>query len=249
LVALLSPGPKGEGAATMAFGRYLGEFLRGFALFWAFYLLLAGIAFGIFSRETPAAWIFGGFALVATLLWWLLWRTRMVNWLTVPFLALSFLIAAGLFLWPVNDNIPAEAHAANTALAERHPDRLDYAEAVFFMLADRWVSPVRQYLIEPHKVFFIKDFAYFWTRPGQYVDSDVQAQMYRHLLLASGRFVENEVRLERHFCTNSPHTVVAISGPGRTVHADLWAADNFPDYEFGMYTTSPCTELSGQPRR
>jgi hypothetical protein len=236
-------------AAKRSAGFYLAEFVKGLFLFWGFYGLLAAVAFGIFSRETNAYLILGLFAVFAVVIWWLLWRNRLINWTTAAFFVLSFLIAAGLFFRPVNANIPSEALALNRDVSARHADRIDYAEALFFTLAERWTSPVRQYLLEPHKVFLFKDFGYFWSRKGEYVDSNVQAQMYRHMLLASGRFGRDEVRLERHSCLNSPHTVVAIQAPDRVIHADLWAVDNFADYEFGMYTTAPCTELRGEPRR
>jgi hypothetical protein len=101
--------------------------------------------------------------------------------------------------------------------------------------------------VEPDTVFFRKFFNFFWEREGQYFDSHVQSQLYRILLLRSNRFGEDEVWVEHKGCINSPHAVVAMQGEERVVHADLWAVEHFDDYEFGMYTTVPCTELHGEP--
>jgi hypothetical protein len=227
--------------------RYLIELAKGFALFWGAFFLLSFIAFVPFSRESSAYLILAVWAAILAILVWLLWRQRLVGWMTLGFSLLTFVVTASLFFVPVNDNIPAEARALNRDIAAEHDNRYAYAEALFFALTERWTTPTRQYLLEPHKVLFKRDFAYFWERPGEYVDSNLQAQIYKRLLLDSGRFADEELWLERYHCINSPHTVLAIQGDDRIVHADLWAADHFDDYRFGMFTAVPCTELYGDP--
>ena len=169
---------------------------------------------------------------------------------TAPILISSLLVFVFLLVFifyiPINDDIPEEAREFNENISERYEDRYDYAEALLFELNDLWISPVRQYLLEPHKNFFIKDFEYFWEEQGSYVDSNIQSQIYRNLLLESNRFEEDEVDLRRTVCTNSPHTYVAIIHEDREIYADLWASSYFEEYEFGMYTSIPCNELLGE---
>lgn len=166
------------------------------------------------------------------------------------------LLIVGSYFLPLNDNIPLSAIQINQQLSVQEEDKYDYARNLFFEVEKKYTSPVRQYLLEPWKVFVIKDFAYFWTlEDGGYADSSVQGRVYRKLLLNSGRFTEDEVFLHQSFCSNSPHLIVGIIQPGRDViWADLWAVDNFPGsdgrdetYQFGQRTVRPCNKLSGEP--
>lgn len=230
-----------------AFWRHAVEAIKGGALFWLSYLLLGVLGTMVFARDANGVLVLVVFLPIVIATGLGLWRFRLIRPLTLVFFALSFPLAAGLFLIPINNNIPAEARALNERLAADHENRMDYAKALFDVLAERWSAPLRQYLLEPHKVFLIKDFAYFWVREGEYVDSSVQAQMYRRMLLASGRFTPDEVEVQLRGCGLSPHAFAALQIDGETVYADLWAAQNIPEYEFGMYTAAPCNELHGQP--
>ena len=231
----------------MRIGRYAFEFVKASLVFWGLYFLLAAVAFGIFPAGTDGLFIFLGFSILAAGALWLLSWGRLISRLTAPLSALWLVILGGLFFIPLDDNIPSDAAAMNSQISSRNTDRIGYAEQLFFALSDRWTSPIRQYLLEPHKVFLIRQFAYFWDRPGTYADSSIQSQIFRRLLLRSGRFSVDEVRLEFRGCGLSPHTVVAIDTNNRVVHADLWAAEHFERYEFGMYLSAPCVELRGEP--
>lgn len=218
----------------------------GIGLLVVLWILNTAIAFGIFDHETDIwfvlpTWLAADAALIAAL-----WSYGYLN----RYVGLGFVIAvlalAMLYLTPVNSNFPERAHTINERMRVAPEGRYAYAEALFWELEKRWDAPVRQYLLEPHKVFFIKDAAYFWNLPdGSYVDSNVQAHLYRNLLLASDRFQEDEVWVEQHFCTNSPHGVVVLEEEGKKFYADFWAVDEFPNYKFGQYSASPCDVLSG----
>lgn len=221
---------------------------KGIGLIVLFWIINIFIAFVIFDRET-GIWLIlpSWFAADAVVYVWLLYTghiNRFVNLGAFAFLALL----AGLYLLPVNANFPDTAVTRNNRISSQYEDTYAYAEALFLAVEKRWTSPVRQYLLEPHKVFFIKDARYFWNLPeGVYVDSNVQAHLYRNLLLESGRFSPQEIRVEQHFCTNSPHGVVVLQKDTRRYYADLWAVDNFENYQFGQYTSAPCDVLSGKP--
>jgi hypothetical protein len=223
------------------------EILKGAGLLAFLYALYAFIAFGIFSRETGGFVILTTWAAATVILWLLLWRFGFITKQTVLFFVLSVVFLVIMYFVPIRDNVPEEAQALNEQIAEEHEDRMMYARQLFFTLQERWTTPVRQYLLEPHKAFFIKDFQYFWEEEGEYVDSNTQSQMYRILLLESNRFSEDEVTIERKDCVHSPHTIVAIRLEDETVYADLWAADHFEEYEFGMFTDVMCDELFGEP--
>lgn len=223
------------------------DMLKGLATLASAWLILSFFSFVVFSRaEEHTAPILISSLLVFVFLAVYLTITNHLNyisWLSTLFFVLLLVF---LFYIPINDDIPEEAREFNENISERYEDRYDYAEALLFELNDLWISPVRQYLLEPHKNFFIKDFEYFWEEQGSYVDSNIQSQIYRNLLLESNRFEEDEVDLRRTVCTNSPHTYVAIIHEDREIYADLWASSYFEEYEFGMYTSIPCNELLGE---
>lgn len=223
-------------------------FLKGIALFVFLWALNAFIAFVIFNRETDVSRVLPSwFAADASVYALLLLRFNFINRFVNAGFIFTMLVLVVLYLLPANNNFPKDALVLNAQLNEAHENKYNYAEALFFEVEKRWTSPVRQYLLEPHKVFFIKDAAYFWNlSQGSYVDSNVQAHLYRNLLLRSVRFAPDEVRVLQHFCTNSPHGVVVFKKNSEKIYADLWAVDNFEEYRFGQYTKTPCDTLSGQ---
>lgn len=231
-----------------SFWRYAVESAKGGALFWLSYLALGVLGTRVFARDASSVLVLLVFFAGVIAIGMALWRIGLIGRMTLAFYGLSFPVAAGLFLIPINNNIPADARAFNEALSARHAERLGYARELFDILVERWSAPLRQYLLEPHKVFLIKDFEFFWNAEGGYVDSNSQAQMYRRLLIASGRFSPEEVELALLGCGLSPHAFVALHvGGAAPVYADLWAADNVPEYQFGMYAAAPCDELKGEP--
>lgn len=159
-----------------------------------------------------------------------------------------------MYFLPLNSNIPQEAIELNNQISQQNQNKYDYAKDLFFAIEKKYTSPIRQYLLEPWKVFLIKDFAYFWNqKEGIYADSNVQGRIYRKLLLKSERFSEDEVKIHQSFYSNSPHLLVSISHPERElIWTDFWAVDNFPGvesnetYEFGMRTKRPCNKLIGK---
>jgi hypothetical protein len=118
---------------------------------------------------------------------------------------------------------------------------------VFDDVAARFTGPTREYLLQPTRVFVHRSSTYFWETRG-YVPSHLQAQLYRQLLLASGRFDADEVHYRTGRCTNSPHGYVVIAHPLQQLVADPWAAQAFDDYRFGQVASMPsCDGPVGTP--
>lgn len=218
------------------------EAIKGLILAVVWWVLAIFIAFNIFSvadehtvlilLSTLAVSIFGAKYLLdnrkitkQTLLWYLIW----------------FIVLIGLYYLPINSNIPNETLILNKQISEANLNKFDYAEELFFKIEKNWTSPTRQYLKEPAKTFFIKDYKTFWFTKG-YVPSNIQAQMYHQLLIRSGRFNPNEVELVNDFCANSPHGLIYFKE--KNDYADFWAVDQFPsEYKFGDRTVYPCNKL------
>jgi hypothetical protein len=224
-------------------GRLL-RILTGFFLLPLFWCLFAFFAFVPFNRKTPAQRILSVTGTFFAGLLLLLWRRRLISFDSPIYAALFLGLMMALYRIPLRGNLPAEVLAVNREISEAHRDRYEYARELFHMLTRRFTSPTREYLLEPQKIFLIKSASYFWKSRG-YVPSHLQAQLYRRLLLASGRFRESEVVYETGRCYNSPHGYVVIRHPDRAIYADLWAAENFDTYQFGQLVEMPsCESLS-----
>tara|TARA_Y100000310_G_C20683739_1_gene817654 strand:+ start:2727 stop:3410 length:684 start_codon:yes stop_codon:yes gene_type:complete len=222
------------------------DILTGLLLIVVIWTMITFIAFVIFDRDTHVLVIIPTWIIAISLLLYLL-REKITTTTSVT-MGVVVLILVVLYFIPVSSSLPEEALTFNSDLSNKYGNRTIYSQKLFFELEKKWESPTRQYLLEPHKVFFIKSAKYFWNVEG-YVDSNIQAQMYRNLLLASPiRFNKFDVKVEWwHWCTNSPHSVVAIKNPDRIFYADLWAVDHFDEYEFGQFTPAPCNKLKGVP--
>jgi hypothetical protein len=223
---------------------------KGIGLIILLWLINVFIAFVIF---TPAdedtvriniTWLITDVLVLAGL-----YKIKLLNkWAGIfAILTIAFLVL--MYLTPISSRMPPEALELNQKISAEYDNKYDYAKALFFEIEKRWTSPVRQYLLEPHKVFFIKSPSFFWKHKDEYADSNIQAQIYSTLLLESNRFTEQEIVLKQKWCVNSPHRVVIIKAPERDIFADLWAVDHFgkANYSFGQYTLAPCEELTGEP--
>lgn len=213
----------------------------GLLLFPLFWLLFAFFSFVPFDRNTPAQRILSVTGTVFAGLLFLLYRRRLIGLESGFYAALFFGLMIALYQIPLRGDLPDEAVALNRELSETHRDRYEYSRQMFHVVAQRFTSPTREYLLEPQKVLLIKNASYFWETRG-YVPSHLQAQLYRRLLLASGRFSENEVVYETGRCYNSPHGYVVIRHPDRPIYADLWAAQNIEGYRFGQLVDMPSCE-------
>jgi len=225
--------------------------LKGVGLFIMAWVIITIVSFVIFKpieRHTMPILISSIAIIVSIILF--LYVKRVIDYVSLISFFGMFVVLGIFYLVPISDNIPVDAIELNAQVSSGFEDRYDYAQALFYEIEGRWYSPIRQYFLEPPKVFFIKSFSFFWNTES-YVDSNVQAQMFRKMLLASGRFSKEEVRVVQHWCVSSPHGVVEIEHASGTIYGDLWAVDNFPRegveeiYEFGMYARSPCNVLGG----
>lgn len=111
--------------------------LAGFGLVAGLWLLTAFVAFGLFDRDTAAAWVIGlallVFAIVVALLAW----RGLLGWLDGAWAGVAVAILAGLYLVPLRSDLPADALDLIEELDARHDDRHDFARELFHDLAGR----------------------------------------------------------------------------------------------------------------
>jgi hypothetical protein len=222
----------------------LQKMVIGLLLLPIFWCLFAFFAFVPFNRKTPAQRILavtGSFFLALLVL---LFRRGLIGLDSGIYTSLFLGLMSALYAIPLRGELPPEAVALNRKISTAQDDRYEYARELFHVIARRFISPTREYLLQPQKIFLIKSASFYWERGG-YVPSHLQAQLYRRLLLASGRFSESEVVYETGRCYNSPHGYVVIRHPDRLIYADLWAAQNVDGYQFGQLVEMPsCETLS-----
>lgn len=228
--------------------------LKGILLIVLIWVIDTFIAFVPFSRQSNTRLIILTWVVIDVVLIYALVKINQINKIvTISAITFTALLVA-LYFAPVNSNFSQDALELNKRISEKNANKYDYAKELFFEVEKKYAAPIRQYLLEPWKVFFIRDFAYYWNLDeGEYADSSIQGQMYRNLLLQSGRFTKEEITTHQGFCSNSPHLLVRITHPDREdIWADFWAVDNFPGvesnetYEFGMRAIRPCDEIIGE---
>jgi len=210
------------------------------------WLLTALIAFVIFDRDTPGLWVVSVslFIFIAVVI--ALVRARRLGWQEAGWAAATVAVMVGLYNIPLRDDLPEAALERVQALSAQHKDRYSFARELFWENARRFTGPTREYLLQPQRVFLLKSARYFWETEG-YVPSHLQTQLYRHMLIASGRFQADELVLRTGRCFNSPHGFLEIKHPTREIFADLWAAQTFDDYRFGQVVDMPsCDGLTAQ---
>ncbi len=228
--------------------------LKGILLIVVLWWVNAFIAFVPFSRESNTRLIILTWLVVDFLFIYFLARVKQLNWISAVSAIMFTAFLAVMYFAPLNSNFPQEALNLNKKISEENLNKYDYAKNLFFEVEKKYGAPIRQYLLEPWKVFFIRDFSYYWNLPdGEYADSSIQGQMYRNLLIQSGRFKEEEVTKHQGFCSNSPHLLIKIIGSNKEeIWVDFWAVDNFPGvesnetYEFGMRAKRPCNIIIGE---
>ena len=214
------------------------KLLIGIGLVGWLWLVAAVVAFVPFDRDTPAVWIIGTSLAIFVLTVVLLARLRRVDWETGVYSVLTVLLLVVLYNVPLRDDLPPDALEVVAEFSRQHRDRHEFARALFRDTSTRFTGPSREYLLQPQRIFLLKSAAYYWETGG-YVPSHLQTQLYRHMLIASGRFRPDEVVYRTGRCFNSPHGYLEIAHPARTVFADLWAAQNFDDYQFGQVVDMP----------
>jgi hypothetical protein len=210
------------------------------------WLLAAVLGFAVFDRDSGGLVVVGSalalFALSAGLLAW----RRRLDWETGVYAVLTVGLLVALYNVPLRDDLPPEAVELAEDYSARHDDRYEFARALFWDISGRFTGPTREYLLQPQRIFLLKSATYYWETAG-YVPSHLQSQLYRHLLIASGRFAPDEVKFRTGRCFNSPHGFLEITHPARELYADLWAAQNIDDYEFGQVVDMPsCDGLAAE---
>ncbi len=223
---------------------------KGFFLIFLLFGINAFIAFGIFSSANEdTSKILVSWAILDISLILILFKTNIIRIKEILFSLLFIVILILAYFIPIIPNLSQEAMDLNLNISSQYDNKYDYAEQLFYTLEKKWTSPTREYLIQPHKVFIVKSPAYFWEIEG-YVPSNIQAQIYRKMLLMSGRFTPNEVTFHHGSCTNSPHGYITIHHYEKgEIWVDFWAIDQFLEYKFGMRAFFPCDKLIGQAFR
>lgn len=210
----------------------------GFALIGWLWLLMSFVAFVPFDRDSPALTIVSTTLVLFALSVTVLVRMRRVDWETAAYAALGLVLLVGLYSRPLRDDLPADAIAIVERHSEMHEDRYAFARELFWDTSGRFTGPTREYLLQPQRIFLFRSATYYWQTAG-YVPSHLLAQLYRHMLVVSGRFQPEEVVYRTGRCFNSPHGYVEISHPDRELMADLWAAQQFDEYQFGQVVDMP----------
>lgn len=202
------------------------------------WLLTAVLAFTLFDRDSPALAILAtSLSVFAVSVGALLWRWRL-GWLTGLYSLLTLVVLVALYSRPLLDDLPDEARAMIDQTSTGETDRYQFAEALFWAFTPLFTGPTREYLLQPQRIFLQRSSTYYWESQG-YVPSHLLAQLYRHMLIESGRFDADEVEYKTGRCFNSPHGYVEIAHPEQELFADPWAAQRFDDYRFGQVVDMP----------
>jgi len=224
----------------------MNSFIKGILFVSLIWIMNTFIAFGIFGPESNTQLVISSWVIALILLSLYLIKIKYLNRMAIISSIGVVIILIFLYNIPVNDNLPTDASELNKEISNRNIDRYGYALELFLEVEKKWTGPTRQYLLEPQKVFFIKDASFFWNlEDGSYVPSNIQADIYRNLLIQE-RFDEEEIEFRTDFCSNSPHGFIKIDHPTQEIFADLWAVDNFEEYKFGQFSPPPCDELTGE---
>ena len=236
--------------------KLLIDIVKGILLVISIWIIVTFVVFVLFAKDFKPMNILLTSLLAIGILLWLLIKYKKLN-LRIGIFAIVFAgLLFGMLYAPLNSNIPQEALDLNNKLSSQYEDKYEYARALFLEIEKKYNAPRMQYLLEPWKIFFMKDFEYFWNlEQGSYADCSAQGRMYQKLLLESKRFSEEEAIIHYSFCSAAPHVSVKIIHPEREepIWADLWAVDNFPGlgsnktYKFGMRPTTLCDDLIGEP--
>jgi hypothetical protein len=212
--------------------------LTGAALIALLWAVMAAVAFIPFGRDSSALHIIATALVVFAAIVAVLAVRRWVDLETGVYAVLTIAVLVGAYMVPLRSELPPAAQQMNRELSAQHGDRYRYAQALFWRIAESFTGPTREYLLQPLRIFVIKSPTYYWETRG-YMPSHLQAQLYRTMLLASGRFEPAEVEYKTGRCFNSPHGYVVIHHPQRRIYADLWAAANFDEYRFGQVVDMP----------
>ncbi len=210
-----------------------------FIILWTINTLVAFIIFTPTRQDTQII-LFSWLIIDGLILFFIRKKIKKQFLLGISFM---FIVLIALYFIPITQDIPQDVLKLNSEISGMNSNKMIYAKELFFVVESKWNSPIREYLRKPNRVFLMKNFETIWNTEG-YIDSNVQTQVYRNLLLESNRFTKEDLVLIQGFCTNSPHAYINFKGTQH--YADLWAVDNFDDYSFGQVTFSPCDTLSGK---
>ena len=144
-----------------------------------------------------------------------------------------------LYRMPLNNNIPTEMEQKAIEISKMSKTKLELARNVYDFVNDSYTSPFRQYLKELEKIFQ-KDTAIIWKNRNSYYPSHIQNQIYKKMLLLTGRFSEQDFQYIQSICQISPHEFWILNINGKFVYIDLWNADH--NGRFNCHSARPCND-------
>ena len=143
-----------------------------------------------------------------------------------------------IYLSPLWGEIPDDMIEKAKEIDKMSKDKLELTRNIYFFVNNSYTSELRQYLKEPNKVL-MKDTTTIWGLRGSYMPSNAQNEIFRRMLILTGKFKESEFIYHQSFCQISPHEYYELKIENQTYFIDLWGEDwGIP---FGCYAPAPCS--------
>lgn len=153
-------------------------------------------------------------------------------------LILALIVLFVIYRLPLQGDIPKEMIEKAKELDKMSKDKLELVRNVYDFVNISYQSPIRQYLREPNKIFQ-KNIATIWNLRGSYMPSNAQNEIFKIMIILTGKFQESELIYHQSFCQISPHEYYELKIENQTYFIDLWGADW--EIPFGCFSPIPCT--------
>lgn len=154
-------------------------------------------------------------------------------------LILILIVISIVYISPLQGETPKEMSLLSKELDMISNTKLELIRNVYDVVNQSYTSEIRQYLKEPNKIF-TKDIATIWNLKGSYMPSNSQNEIFKRMLISTGKFQEGDFLYHQSFCQISPHEYYELTIENQTYFIDLWGADW--DIPFGCYAPIPCTK-------
>lgn len=152
----------------------------------------------------------------------------------------GLIVAFLIYRMPLQGEIPDDMIEKAKEIDKMSKDKLELARNVYSLVDNKFTSPLREYLRQVDKVF-LKNRGKIWSLENEYIPSNTQNEIFKELLLLTGRFKEEDFEYTQSICEISPHEYWKLNIDGKTIFIDLWMADNsILNDTFGCYSPRPC---------
>jgi len=153
---------------------------------------------------------------------------------------LALIVLFVIYRLPLQGEIPEEMIKKAKELDEMSKDKLELAKNTYLFVDSKFTSPIREYLRQPDRIF-LKNRNAIWNLQNEYIPSNTQNEIYKDLLLLTGKFKEEEFTYTQEMCEISPHEYWKLKIDNNTIFIDLWMSDNsILNDTFGCYSPRPC---------